>query len=233
MKITGVTLVDFRWCVNDVSHRVYDGNVMMHEDSDDLPALKSGKPVCRARLTIGDSRGPGSRVSWSGRHGPWACWHAYRDVLMRVFERYPDAVVTSGFHWTVTYRGMEGFQELYPETGRRNIGSQLEPVTMPELCDCPYRIVAPLAPDPDLVAELHRRQPAATFFSAMPDAEREMSDREHGDADHVSAAVIRASEAVAKSAEILSDWDKPADPWVFGPEYDMRDDPQSIDHKHY
>lgn len=37
------------------------------------------------------------------------------------------------------YRGHAGFTEAYPETAYQNIGSELYPVTMPELCECDDR----------------------------------------------------------------------------------------------
>lgn len=208
MKITGLPLTSFEWCVSQVSRQTYGGNVVVHGDSDDLDTAWR---ACRARLTVRDSHGPGSRISASRRHGPWACWHAYRDVLILVFERYPDAVVTAGVAWRVTYRGIEGFRELYPGTGRKNVGSQLDPVTMPELCDCGYSIVAPIQREPLVLGDIRR-----------------LRGRQRMAPDYVSPAVIHASEAMARSAELLAD--KPLDPYVFGPEYDVRDDPQSVRH---
>lgn len=141
MKITGLTLRQFQACTSFISHERYHGNVIMHPDAHDRPAQRSRETgrlrnLCVARLTVRDSHGVGSRLTASGRHGPYACWHAYRDVLREVFRQFPDAIVISGNHWQVTYRGQAGFEELYPATGRRNIGSPAAPVTMPELCPC-------------------------------------------------------------------------------------------------
>lgn len=141
MKITGITLHQFSECTNEVSAEKYAGNGVIKQDSQNLPRIR--KPACRAGLKVLDSRGPGSRMTAKGRHGPYACWHLYRDVLIDVFEKYPDTVIIAGAGWKVTYRGKTGFGELYPRTARINIGSQLSPCTMPELCDCEPEIIVP------------------------------------------------------------------------------------------
>jgi hypothetical protein len=92
----------------------------------------SGKS-CQGRLYVANSRGPGARTASSGRHGPYACWHAYRDVLQALFDAYPDARVRTSL---ANYIGRDGFERDYPATGWRNVGSQMEPRCMPDLCDC-------------------------------------------------------------------------------------------------
>lgn len=132
MEIKGVTLDDFRTIVQMVSNTRYSGNVEIYErDAKDLHGVRA--PRIRARLSTKDSRGPGARRSWNGRHMRAACWHAYRDVLAELFRLYPDAVVKTGMS---KYEGRAGFLANYPATGRQNIGSAFQPATMPELCDC-------------------------------------------------------------------------------------------------
>lgn len=131
MQISGLTLRQFENIVAGVSAGEYGGNIIVAYDAHDNGGKR--RPRCTARLAARDSRGPGTRRSWSGRRGPYACWHAYRDVLAAVFAMYPDAVIRTGM---VTYRGANGFRSAYPDTAYRNIGSQFSPVTMPELCDC-------------------------------------------------------------------------------------------------
>lgn len=148
MLLKGVSLDSYKGCVSMVSRQLYAGNVIVNPDASDLQSRtvkdEAGEWFlrcdCRARLAVTDSRGHGSRTSASGRHGRYACWHAYRDVLAEVFRRWPGAEVTAGHGWRVTYRGRAGFEELFPETGHVNIGSQVSPVTMPELCECPAEL---------------------------------------------------------------------------------------------
>lgn len=127
MEIIGVTLEEFRSAIATVTAE-YGGNLVIHDDAKAI----SGRS-CRGRVVVNDSRGPGARWSWSGRHGKWACWHAYRDVLTEIFDINPDARVrTSLAH----YVGRDGFESSYPATAYKNIGSMFQPAYMPELCEC-------------------------------------------------------------------------------------------------
>jgi hypothetical protein len=144
MDITGLSLGEFRACTRDASYSRYGANLITHQDrAGDVLRVPGHVPHCRARLAVRDPRGPGSRTAaaltsrGSRRHGPWACWHAYRDVLALAFQRFPDAVIKAGSSWRVTYRGQEGFLEAYSRTGHAGMGSAACPVTMPELCQCP------------------------------------------------------------------------------------------------
>lgn len=87
----------------------------------------------RLKVNANDSRGPGARRSASGRRGPYACWHGFRDVIAAIFLVDPDARIATGL---TVYRGAENFLQTYPATGDRNVGSMINPVTMPDLCDC-------------------------------------------------------------------------------------------------
>lgn len=127
MEIVGLTTSQFWDVVDTVSEGHYEGNLRT------VDVRSTGgvrRPRIRGRIAATNSRGPGARTSWSGRHGPWASWEAYRDVLIELFHRYPDATVRTGM---ATYKGRQGFEEEYPFTGYRNVGSVIQPVTMPEL----------------------------------------------------------------------------------------------------
>lgn len=132
MKIKGLTLEQFTACTVRVSEDRYEGNIAVQGDARDTSGPRKGG-ACQARLEARNSRGPGSRKSWTGRLGPYACWHAYRDVLTLAFSLQPDAVIETGM---ALYRGKTGFEDAYPATAFRNVGSQLLPSTMPELCAC-------------------------------------------------------------------------------------------------
>src|SRR3954462_706672 len=108
MRITGVSLAEFERITERVSDAEYCGNVRVHPDA----RAVSGKS-CQGRLYVANSRGPGARTSSSGRHGPYACWHAYRDVLQALFDAYPDARVRTGL---ANYIGRDGFESEYPAT---------------------------------------------------------------------------------------------------------------------
>lgn len=87
----------------------------------------------RYRLKVGAiSGGYAARTSASGRRGPYACWHAFRDVLSLLMIRDPRALVRTSL---ARYDGAAGFIRDYPGTADKNIGSMIYPAYMPELCD--------------------------------------------------------------------------------------------------
>jgi hypothetical protein len=60
------------------------------------------------------------------------CWHGHRDFFRALFLRAPEAVAKTAF---AKYTA-ENFEAVFPETGRRNIGSQILPCRACEACDC-------------------------------------------------------------------------------------------------
>lgn len=126
VKIRGVPLDVFNTITIDVSQARYAGNLMVASG-----AHSAGRREIVARLRVADGRGPGARTSARGRHGPYACWHAYRDVLREVFERFPQAGVRTMLE---KYAGADEFADRYPATGERNIGSEFNPACLPALC---------------------------------------------------------------------------------------------------
>jgi hypothetical protein len=101
----------------------------------DIETVKTTSRSTTYRVKIGtrESRGHGTRTTASGRHGPWACWHVFRDVFAEWFDGDPDMTIRTG---VTTYQGREEFRAIYPATyytryftgsGRRHIGV---------LCEC-------------------------------------------------------------------------------------------------
>jgi hypothetical protein len=107
MQVSGLSLSQFRACTYYISAVKYGSNIIVHPDAHERPAKADGTANCTARLTVTSSDGAGARVTTRGQRGPYACWHAYRDVLAEVFTRYPDAVIRAGFHWRAVYRGRD------------------------------------------------------------------------------------------------------------------------------
>lgn len=88
------------------------------------------------RLKVGtvDSYAHGSRTSGSGRHGRWACWHVFRDVIAAIMAADPAATVRTG---VTVYRGADGFLDTFPDTAWNNVGSLARPATLVSMCvDC-------------------------------------------------------------------------------------------------
>lgn len=122
----------FRRCSREEMYRAlskaneqYEGNLILTEPT------RSGS--IRLRTVKGGVLG--SRTTVRGVKLPNASWEAHRDFLIALFEINPNASVRTKF---AHYDGKEKFYELYPATGYENIGSQMEPCTMPE---CTYEPV--------------------------------------------------------------------------------------------
>lgn len=122
MKASRVTSTQLQVALARVSP-AYDYNLKLVDDR----AVPGGM---RFRLGVFDSRKHGARTSASGRHTPSASWEAHRDFLRALFAIVPDAVVYTSL---ATYRGAENFEETFPETAHRNVGSMYNPVTMRQL----------------------------------------------------------------------------------------------------
>ncbi|WP_413810569.1 hypothetical protein [Streptomyces sp. OE57] len=168
MNITGVPLGDFCAITDDVSCRRYGGNVVVASD-----AHSGYGNSITARLRVMDSRGAGARTAATGRHGPYACWHAYRDVLWSMFAAYPDARARTALE---TYRGISGFERDYPATGDHNVGSAMYPACIADLCvmgGCgdPEPLVAPTVGD---LAAVEEAVPVTDDDSILARIEREL-----------------------------------------------------------
>lgn len=121
--------VDFDTVVRLMSNATGD-NIEIHPDAKPLGDRGYG---FRGRIMARDSRGVQARRSASGRYGPYACWHAYRDAMRAVLNAYPQATIKTGM---AVYRGLDGFEQTYPTTADVNVGSMVSPAYMTELCDC-------------------------------------------------------------------------------------------------
>jgi hypothetical protein len=126
MKAWGVTIDEVRAAVTVASTK-YDGNIVFKREPE-----KEGKAV-RFTLTVWNSRNPGSRMSPSGRRIAACCWHGHRDVMKAVFAINPDARIKTAL---ADYRGLDDFDAKYEDTGRTNIGSQMEPMDIEDACNC-------------------------------------------------------------------------------------------------
>lgn len=73
------------------------------------------------------SRAPGSRISYSGRHIPAACWHVHGHFFEAVFAIDTSARIKSGNRWITREAG--NWED-------RNIGSIMRPMYHSEACEC-------------------------------------------------------------------------------------------------
>lgn len=133
MEIKGVTVAAFEDVVMIVSRARYEDNVVCEwmkygNRSRPTPLNRAGTRF-KGRVVVRDSHGAGARTSWSGRHGPNACWHAFRDVIAALFADHPDATVRT----MLARYDASNFARVYPPTGLIDVGRSM---TMPELCQC-------------------------------------------------------------------------------------------------
>jgi hypothetical protein len=70
----------------------------------------------------------------NGRRVHAVCWHGFRDFFRAVYLREPNARFATAYD---TWKGSEDFEARFLETGYRNIGSQMCPVSAAEACRCP------------------------------------------------------------------------------------------------
>ena len=113
-----------------VSDEHYGGNLTF--DLEDLHGVRRN----RFRFKMGATSGkPGSRTSWTGRRGPWACWHAFRDVLAGIYIADPNALIRTGME---TYKGAQDYLDKYELSADRNVGSMVAPAYYDELCECDH-----------------------------------------------------------------------------------------------
>jgi hypothetical protein len=135
MQIKGIKADVFTAIVNHVSTNVYDGNVCPdYWRTGKLPTpLNQAGTRYLARVVVKSSRGAGARRSASGRRMPVACWHVFRDVVRATLTAHPGVE----FRTRLAHYTSVNFETSYPATGQGNVGSMVDPVTLPELCDCP------------------------------------------------------------------------------------------------
>lgn len=121
MQITGISFDQFHAIVKS-----YDGIRVS-----DYRILSPNR--FRVALRANSSYEPRARRTWSGRRGPYVCWHTYRDIFSDVYQLNPDARIATGM---AVYRSQQNFLDTYPGTANKNIGSAFQPAYMPDLCDC-------------------------------------------------------------------------------------------------
>lgn len=127
MKIWGVTEAQLHECAEEIGVKLY-------EPREDGRAIRCRILPTGMRLN-GDYKY--QRTSASGFHADRrvhaVCWHGYRDFMLAVYKRNPDARIKTMF---ADYRNETDFIAKYPETGYRNVGSMMYPMQAREVCNC-------------------------------------------------------------------------------------------------
>lgn len=115
--------------IRTVSFHRYNHNVSAHVET---VGTNRRSALIRVKLHAGTG-GSGSRRSASGRRGPWACWHVFRDVLTCVFEDFPDATVHTAL---AVYKGRADFHRSFPATYHHEARAAGNSYDFGSLCAC-------------------------------------------------------------------------------------------------
>lgn len=94
---------------------------------------RGGGQTFSVKVSPGEDRERWRRVSRQGRRIHAVCWHGFRDFFRALYEVTPLAVCKTMY---ATYDGIEGFEETFPATGWRNIGSSMYPLNAQDACIC-------------------------------------------------------------------------------------------------
>jgi hypothetical protein len=142
MLVWGVTPEQIKACVITASNSGYQGNVVT--DGEPVRTGVTDRSAVSFRLRVLDSKEAGHRLGFvrtsrgNRRRLVAACWHAHRDVMGQIFDRYPNARIKT---MLFDYRGAEDFVRNFRHTGDRNAGSLFEPVALRDLCECEHEEV--------------------------------------------------------------------------------------------
>lgn len=112
---------------------LYEAEIITQNGVNIIAHRKNGNHNVRIALRTRSGSVYGSRHSWTGRKGPYACWHVFRDFYRELFALEPNAVVVSSFaKFTAA-----NFEDTYQDTYYTNAGSMMQPVHFGDLChDC-------------------------------------------------------------------------------------------------
>lgn len=93
--------------------------------------------ACRCRRwpdERGDARYQRTSARGNDHRVHAVCWHGFRDFFRAVYRIEPDARFRTAMD---TWRGSADFEARFRQTGYKNIGSQMCPVSAAEACRCP------------------------------------------------------------------------------------------------
>lgn len=120
MQITGISFSDFMTKVIEplnatkfADNKIQLSNVREHS-----------KNRFSVKIDMSDSRAPGSRRSASGRHGKYASWWTFYDIMAGVFDLNESARISAG---TTIYKGYSSFVAQTVYGPQDNIGSMMSP----------------------------------------------------------------------------------------------------------
>lgn len=125
--------------IRDVASSI---GVKIHSDYAGSGIRKDGR-AWNFRLALGDEkRGKNRKYQrtsasmWNeGRRVAAVCWHGHRDFMRAVFALDPNARFKTA---VADYKGSDHFEEIFPATGHRNVGSMMYPAFAKDVCTCSH-----------------------------------------------------------------------------------------------
>lgn len=122
MIIRHVTAEELYQALHEVN-KVFDGNICFRK----LDQI--GHKAYRVALYTHDSHGPGARISFTGRHMRYACWHVHGLFFEHLFLINNNVMIRSN-----------GMKIDSPDDNWQdwNAGNLLNPRMMSELCECRF-----------------------------------------------------------------------------------------------
>lgn len=125
MIITGMSLSDFRTNIIDVLNATkYKANPIVVEGSREFSNNRFS-----VKLGMTNSRGPGSRRSASGRHGKYASYYTFWDIMAGAFH-HGATYIKGG---DTSYKNPASFDYEAYQGEQRNVGSIMAPAYHEEL----------------------------------------------------------------------------------------------------
>lgn len=133
MLVKNLTQNTVRDAIDAVSTQ-YGGNIALENIG------QKSKSVVTFKVGALDSRGEGTRHSWMGRHGKWACTHVFEAVMRELVARGGTVAIPKGS------KGNETGAQLDIDTDGEvtywadvyncaNVGSMMQPAYPEELCN--------------------------------------------------------------------------------------------------
>lgn len=102
----------------------YDGNLCWRYDG-----IERKRGALCVTLQVKVTKTHGSRTSSSGRPLRSASWEAHRDFMRALFKINPDAKIKTALAY---YKGSEDFEEKFPDTAYKQVGSMMCPMQFGE-----------------------------------------------------------------------------------------------------
>jgi len=120
MLIKNVTYSDLIRALAKTNQK-FDGNIIFNN----CTGVKIN--IFRVTLRVKNSHGKGARISYNGRHLINACWHVHGYFFEQLLKETPNAIIK-----TVVGK-IDKFGGNWID---QNVGSQLRPIMLSELCEC-------------------------------------------------------------------------------------------------